>query len=159
VEAFDKRLMHEPSLRVPFQIRYPRRIPAGVVREEMVLDTDIAPTLLDLAGVPIPAHMQGKSVLALAKNNDPEFRKEWYYEYYEWPNPEKVAPHRGVRTERHKLIQYVLDPSEGELYDLGADPGEHNNLYGRPEHAVLQAQLMERLRLLRAKVPERKEVS
>ncbi len=156
---FDKRLMHEPSIRVPFQIRYPRRISSGGVREEMILDTDIAPTLLDLAGVPIPAHMQGKSVLTLAKKKDPEFRKEWYYEYYEWPNPEKVAPHRGIRTERYKLIQYVLDPLEGELYDLEADPGEHNNLYGKVEHAGLQAHLMERLNLLRAKVPERKETS
>ena len=156
---FDKRLMHEPSLRVPFQVRYPRRIPAGTLREEMILDTDIAPTLLDLAGIPAPAHMQGKSILPLAKSVDPDFRKEWYYEYYEWPNPEKVAPHRGIRTERHKLIQYVMDPSEGELYDLRTDPAEHNNLYGKPEHATLQAHLTERLTILREKIPERKEAS
>lgn len=156
---FDKRLMHEPSIRVPFQVRFPKRIPAGTVREEMVLDTDIAPTLLDLAGIPTPAHMQGKSILPLAKKTDPVFRKEWYYEYYEWPNPEKVAPHRGIRTEQYKLIQYVQDPSEGELYDLRADPSEHNNLYGKPEHATLQAHLTERLNTLRAKIPERKEAS
>lgn len=156
---FDKRLMHEPSIRVPFQVRYPKRIPAGTVREEMVLDTDIAPTLLDLAGVAIPPYMQGKSILPLAKNSDSQFRNEWYYEYYEWPNPEKVAPHRGIRTEQHKLIQYVLDPSEGELYDLKADPGEHDNLYGKAEHAALQAHLTERLNLLREKIPERKEAS
>ncbi|RZU41291.1 sulfatase family protein [Edaphobacter modestus] len=154
---FDKRLMHEPSIRVPFQVRYPKRIPSATVREEMILDTDIAPTLLDLAGVPVPEHMQGKSILPLAKKNNPDFRKEWYYEYYEWPNPEKVAPHRGIRTEQYKLIQYVLDPSEGELYDLKADPGERNNLYGKPEQAVLQSHLTERLNVLRAKVPERKE--
>ncbi len=156
---FDKRLMHEPSIRVPFQVRYPKRIPAGTVREEMILDTDIAPTLLDLAGVPVPAHMQGKSILPLAKSKDAEFRKEWYYEYYEWPNPEKVAPHRGIRTERYKLIQYVMDPSEGELYDLQADPGENNNLYGKPEQANLQAQLTKRLNELRTSIPERKEAS
>lgn len=156
---FDKRLMHEPSIRVPFQVRYPKRIPAGTVREEMVLDTDIAPTLLDLAGVQPPSHMQGKSILPLTKKSDPAFRKEWYYEYYEWPNPEKVAPHRGIRTEQYKLIQYVHDPSEGELYDLRSDPSEHNNLYGKPEHATLQAHLAERLTSLRTKIPERKEVS
>ncbi len=154
---FDKRLMHEPSIRVPFQVRYPWRIPAGSVREEMVLDTDIAPTLLDLAGIPAPAHMQGKSILPLAKGKDAEFRREWYYEYYEWPNPEKVAPHRGIRTERYKLIQYVMDPSEGELYDLQADPGENHNLYGRPEQSALRAQLTERMKVLRERVPERKE--
>ncbi len=92
---FDKRLMHEPSIRVPLMVRYPKRIPAGTVRDEMVLDTDLAPTFLDLAGVPIPAHMQGKSVLPLAKAPDPSFRKEWYYEYFEWPNPEAVRPCRG----------------------------------------------------------------
>lgn len=156
---FDKRLMHEPSIRVPFQVRYPRRIPAGTVREEMVLDTDIAPTLLDLAGIPAPAYLQGKSILPLAKKTDPDFRKEWYYEYYEWPNPEKVAPHRGIRTEQYKLIQYVLDPSEGELYDLLADPDEHNNLYGNPQYAVLQAHLADRLNVLRTTIPERREAS
>jgi arylsulfatase A-like enzyme len=140
-------------------VRYPKRIPAGTVREEMVLDTDIAPTLLDLAGVPVPAHMQGKSILPLAKRVDPDFRKEWYYEYYEWPNPEKVAPHRGIRTEQYKLIQYVLDPSEGELYDLRADPGEENNLYGKPQYAALQAHLADRLTVLRARIPEHKEAS
>jgi arylsulfatase A-like enzyme len=154
---FDKRLMHEPSIRVPLMVRYPKRIPAGTVRDEMVLDTDLAPTFLDLAGVPVPPHMQGKSILPLAKAKDPAFRKEWYYEYYEWPNDEKVAPHRGIRTEQYKLIQYVLDPTEGELYDLKADPGERNNLYGRAEHAALQAQLSARLEALRSSVPEYKE--
>ena len=69
---FDKRLMHEPSIRVPLMVRYPKRIPAGTVREEMVLDTDIAPTFLDLAGVKVPEHMQGKSLLPLAKAHDPD---------------------------------------------------------------------------------------
>ena len=68
--------MHEPSIRVPLQVRYPKRIPAGTVREEMVLDTDIAPTLLDLAGVPIPEHMQGKSILAAwQRRRDPDISK------------------------------------------------------------------------------------
>jgi arylsulfatase A-like enzyme len=150
---FDKRLMHEPSIRVPLMIRYPQRIPAGTVRNEQVLDIDLAPTFLELAGVPIPAHMQGKSVLPLAKHSDPEFRKEWYYEYFEWPNPEAVRPHRGVRTERHKLIHYVSEPQEFELYDLKADPGETNNLYGRPEAAALQKDLLARLDVLQQKIP------
>ena len=151
---FDKRLMHEPSIRVPMMVRYPRRIAAETVRDGMVLDIDIAPTLLDLAGVPVPAHMQGKSMLPQAKSAHAEARKEWYYEYYEWPNPEAVRPCRGIRTERHKLIHYTLQPDEFELYDLEADPGETRNLYGRPEHAVLQHHLLERLEALRAAVPE-----
>jgi arylsulfatase A-like enzyme len=152
---FDKRLMHEPSIRVPFMVRYPRRIPAGTVREEMILDTDIAPTILDLAGVPVPAHMQGKSVLPLTKASDPMFRREWYYEYYEWPNPEGVRPHRGIRTERYKLIHYVLEPQEFELYDLASDPGETQNLYGLPQHAALQQELTAKLEQLRSEIPAR----
>lgn len=152
---FDKRLMHEPSIRVPLAIRYPRRIAAGTIRNEMVLDTDLAPTFLDLAGVPIPAHFQGKSVLPLAKAPDPSFRKEWYYEYYEWPNPEGVAPHRGIRTERYKLIHYV-QRNEFELYDLAGDPGETQNLYGQPRYAELQQDLLNRLEKLRSAIPERK---
>jgi arylsulfatase A-like enzyme len=152
---FDKRLMHEPSIRVPLMIRYPRRIPAGTIRKETALDIDMAPTLLDLAGLPIPEHMQGKSLIPLAKASDPSFRKEWYYEYYEWPNPEKVPPCRGIRTERYKLIQYVLEPQEFELYDLDSDPKEMRNLYGMAEFAAVQQHLIERLEFLRAAVPER----
>ena len=155
---FDKRLMHEPSIRVPLMVRYPKRIPAGTICREMALDIDLAPTLLDLAGVPIPAHMQGKSLLPLAKASDPSFRKEWYYEYYEWPNPEKVPPCRGIRTERYKLIQYLLEPQEFEFYDLKNDPKETRNLYGMPEFAPIQQHLIERLESLRAAVPERRKV-
>jgi len=155
---FDKRLMHEPSLRVPMMVRYPKRVPAGTVRREMVLDTDIAPTFLDLAGLPVPEHMQGRSMLPLAKAEDPNFRKEWYYEYYEWPNPEAVAPHRGIRTEQYKLVQYVLDPTEVELYDLVADPNETKNLYADAKYAAVQQHLMDRLKALREAVPERQAI-
>ena len=153
---FDKRLMHEPSIRVPLMLRYPRRIPAGTVRKETALDIDLAPTFLDLAGLPIPEHMQGKSLLPLANASEPSFREEWYYEYYEWPNPEKVPPCRGIRTERYKLIQYVLEPQEFELYDIVEDPKETRNLYGKPEFVALQQHLLERLESLRTALPERK---
>jgi arylsulfatase A-like enzyme len=156
---FDKRLMHEPSIRVPLMVRYPKRIPAGTVRRETALDIDLAPTFLDLAGVPIPAQMQGKSLLPLAQASDPSFRKDWYYEYYEWPNPEKVPPCRGIRTERYKLIEYLLEPQEFELYDLESDPQETRNLYGMPEFTKLQQDLLARLEALRAAVPERKKLS
>jgi arylsulfatase A-like enzyme len=123
----------------------------------MALDIDLAPTFLDLAGLPIPKNMQGKSLLPLARAEDPDFRKEWYYEYYEWPNPEKVPPHRGIRTERYKFIHYTQEPQEFELYDLANDPKEKHNLYGKPEAATIQQHLSERLDALRAAVPERKK--
>ncbi|MES2393990.1 MAG: sulfatase [Acidobacteriota bacterium] len=152
---FDKRLMHEPSIRVPLMIRYPKRIPAGVVREEMALDLDLAPTFLDLAGLPIPKHMQGKTLLPLASQPDPTFRKEWFYEYFEWPNPEAVRPHRGIRDQRYKLIHYTMDPQEYEMYDLLHDPQEQKNLYGQPQHAALQKNLLSRLDKLAADLPTR----
>jgi arylsulfatase A-like enzyme len=151
---FDKRLMHEPSIRVPLMIRYPKRIPAGLVRDEMVLDTDLAPTFLDLAGLPVPGHVQGKSLLPLAKNADPAFREAWYYEYFEWPNPEGVRPHRGIRTGRYKLIHYVMEPQEFELYDLQNDPGETQNLYNLAQYQSAQADLWKRLQELQAAVPQ-----
>jgi arylsulfatase A-like enzyme len=152
---FDKRLMHEPSIRVPLAIRYPKRISPGTIRNEMVLDTDLAPTFLDLAGVAVPTALQGKSVLPLADAPDPSFRKEWYYEYFEWPNPEAVRPHRGIRTEQYKLIYYVQH-QEYELYDLVKDPDETQNLYGQSQYLSLQRDLLSRLETLRAEIPERR---
>jgi len=152
---FDKRLMHEPSIRVPLMVRYPRRIPAGALRDETILDLDLAPSILDLAGIPPPAHMQGKSFIPLAAAPDPSFRKEWYYEYYEWPDPEGVRPHRGIRTADYKLIHYVMEPQEFEMYHLAVDPGETLNLYGNPHYAAVQKALWDRMNELRAAVPER----
>jgi arylsulfatase A-like enzyme len=151
---FDKRFMHEPSIRVPMMLRYPKRIRPGVTREEMVLDVDIAPTLLDLAGINKPEDMQGKSIVGLASADDLGWRKDWFYEYYEYPGYEQVRPHRGIRSERYKLIYYYLDPQEFELYDLVHDPGETVNLYGDPEHSTLQQNLWNRLQSLQAQIPE-----
>ena len=156
---FDKRLMHEPSIRVPMMVRYPHRVRAGEVKSEMALDVDLPPTLLDLCGIKAPAGMQGRSVLELGSSGSAPWRKDWLYDYYEYPGWENVKPHRGVRTETHKLIQwYTQDPQEWELYDLASDPNETVNLFGRPEHAALQQQLMQRLDSLLHEIPVRKSV-
>jgi len=147
---YDKRLMYEPSIRVPLMIRYPKRVPSGETSEKMVLNLDLAPTMLDLAGVPVPEVMQGKSVLPLAEGKRiAQWRKDWLYEYYEYPGFENVRPCRGVRTERYKYIHFFLDPEEFELYDLQTDPDEKNNLYGKPGFEQLTAQLKARLAELR----------
>lgn len=155
--SFDKRFMHEPSSRIPVLLRYPKRIQAGTVREEMVLNMDLAPTLLDLAGVKIPDRMQGRSLVPLANGQATGWRKDWLYEYYDYPGAEHVRPHRGVRTERYKLIHYYAldsynEPQEYELYDLQSDPGERNNLYNSPTHATVQAQLWKRMAELRREI-------
>jgi arylsulfatase A-like enzyme len=147
---YDKRFMHEPSIRVPTTIRYPKLFPAGRTIDEMVLEMDIAPTLLELAGVDIPARMQGRSFVKLAKGEPATWRKEWLYEYYEYPASQKVRPHRGVRTDRYKFIHYYSEkPEEFEVYDLQSDPGERHNLYGRPEHEDLTRMLKGKLTELR----------
>lgn len=151
---YDKRFMHEPSIRIPMLLRYPKRIKAGARREEMVLDIDIAPTLLDLAGVPIPEHMQGQSMLNLTEDKRKKWRDDWLYHYYEYPRPGFVQPHVGVRTERYKLIHYYVT-NAFELYDLQNDPGELHNLYGRPEHAAIQATLVARLAALQEELGEK----
>jgi arylsulfatase A-like enzyme len=146
---FDKRLMYEPSIRVPMMIRYPKRVPAGHQREEMVLNLDLAPTILDLANVAIPSKMQGKSVMPLAEAKTVDWRKDWLYEYYEYPGWQNIRPCRGVRTKRYKYIHFFIDPQEYELYDLQNDPDEKTNLYGKPGYEQITTQLRNRLEELR----------
>lgn len=148
---YDKRLMYEPSIRVPMMLRYPDRVKAGTTSDKMVLNLDMAPTLLEVAGLSVPAEMQGKSMLPLAEREPGvAWREDWLYEFYEYPGFENVRPCRGVRTSRYKLIHYFLEPQEFELYDLKTDPDEKNNLYGKPGYEELTAHLKERTAALRA---------
>ena len=154
-QAFDKRFMHEPSIRVPLLVRYPKLVKAGQTPEQMVLNLDFAPTLLDLAGVPIPKEMQGRSILPIFKEKTPGWRTDWLYEYYEFPGDHSVRKHRGVRTEKYKYIHYYEAPEEFELYDLEKDPQEKVNLYGKPEMAKVEQQLRERLAALRKETKDK----
>jgi arylsulfatase A-like enzyme len=151
----DKRFMHEVSIRVPLVVRYPKLIKPGTVSDRMVLNLDIAPTLLDLAGVGIPKEMQGRSWVPLFKDPKAEFRKDWLYEYYEYPDSHKVRPHRGVRTETWKLIHYYQEPEEFELYHIDKDPWEKENLYGKAEYGDQVKQLKARLEELRRETGDR----
>jgi arylsulfatase A-like enzyme len=153
---YDKRLMHEPSIRVPFIVRYPALVKPGSACDKPALNIDIAPTLLELAGLSAPPATHGRSLAPLFKGETAEnWRKDWLYEYYEYPQWEHVRPHRGVRTERYKLIHYHKlpefpdAPEEFELYDLQKDPGEAHNLHGQPGYAALTRQLLDRITQLR----------
>jgi arylsulfatase A-like enzyme len=148
---YDKRLMYEPSIRVPMMLRSPGQVTPGSRSDEMVLNLDMAPTLLDIAGLSVPPEMQGKSFLPLAEGKGgTSWRKDWLYEYYEYPGFENVPPCRGVRSQRYKFIHFFLEPEEFELYDLETDPDEKNNLYGKPGYAEITARLKERMAALRA---------
>lgn len=147
---FDKRLMYEPSIRVAMLLRFPARIkPGRVDTTHMVLNTDIAPTILELCGLPVPIWMQGRSGVPLLDRADAPWRDAFLYEYFEYPAVHCIRKNRGVRTDRWKLIQYWEQPEEWELYDLKSDPDEVRNLADRAEYAgqkrSLQA-LLERLR-------------
>ncbi len=154
---YDKRFMHEPSIRVPLLVRYPKLIQAGTVVEKMALDLDLAPTILELAGITVPKEMQGKSLVPFLKGSEPpSWRADWLYEYYEYPGNQQVKPNRGVRTDRYKLIHYYEPPEEFELYDLQTDPGELYSLHGDPRYADLFHHLMSRLHQLRVETGDRK---
>ncbi|MBV9084184.1 MAG: DUF4976 domain-containing protein, partial [Acidobacteriaceae bacterium] len=140
---YNKMLMHEPSIRVPLALRYPRLIKPGSVCDKMALNLDIAPTMLELAGVKHPARIDGRSLVPLLEGNDVhDWRTDWLYEYYD---ERYAAKSRGVRTGKYKLIHYWEAPEEFEFYDLEADPGELNNLYGDPGHATTVSQLKSRI--------------
>jgi arylsulfatase A-like enzyme len=124
---YDKRFMYEPGLRTPLIARGPG-IKNGIVPESMVANIDLAPTMLDIAGVSIPDSMQGKSFKPLLAGETPrEWRKSVYYRYYHSPGHHNTQAHLGVRTATHKLI-YYWNKSTYELYDLVKDPSEQNNL-------------------------------
>lgn len=143
---FDKRFMYEESLRMPFLIKYPNNIKAGTVVNDIISNIDIAPTILDLAGVDIPKDVQGKSFLPqLVGKPNPEWRQSMYYHYYEYPFWHHVQPHYGIRTDRYKLIHFYYDMDVWEFYDLQNDPNELNNLIDSQAHQSLIKQLKEDL--------------
>jgi N-acetylglucosamine-6-sulfatase len=142
----DKRWMYEESLRMPFLVRYPDGIEPGTTVDDLVLNVDMAPTLLDFAGVEPPDYMQGRSARPqLQGRARDDWRDALYYRYwYHTANGNRPA-HYGVRTDRYKLIFfYGLPLSHGdlerptepgmELYDLAKDPQEMDNVYGDPAY-------------------------
>ena len=143
---YDKRFMYEESLRMPFLIRYPGNIDAGQKMQQLTLNIDFGPTLLDMAGVEIPDEMQGESFAPLLLEEDPgDWRDAVYYHYYEYPKWHQVQPHYGIRTDRYKLIHFYYDVDVWELYDLIEDPNEMTNLYDLPEHEALIENLKTKL--------------
>jgi arylsulfatase A-like enzyme len=145
---FDKRFMYEESLSMPLLIRYPVMIEPGSVCSEMVLNVDFAPTFLQLAGIDVPAHMQGASFVSLLEGETPpDWQQAMYYRY--WMHQDRdhnVWAHYGVRTHRHKLICYYNEPlgqpgargpasqPEWELFDLESDPFEMRNIIDEPAY-------------------------
>jgi len=149
----DKRTMHEPSIRVPLLVRYPPLVRPGTVVNEMVLNIDLAPSVLDICGLPPLPKTHGRSWKPLLQGSAADWRKSWYYEY----DYEKQFPYtpnvRGVRTDRYKYVHYphgdgTPDRHRAELYDLQNDPGERYNRIDDPAYAAVLQELQAELRRL-----------
>ncbi len=162
---YDKRFMYEPALRIPLLVRYPDRIDPSPVEDRMAVNIDIAPTILDYAGISIPEVMQGESLAPLLEKKEVKWRESIYYSYYEnsWAlrdasradmvdpsfnyfTAHRIGPHRGVRTDRYKLIEFYSKSDYWEFFDLAEDPNEVNNLYSDPAYAGLIGELKSELR-------------
>ncbi len=148
----DKRTAHEPSLRIPLVVRYPKLVPPNSPKiiDEQTLTLDFASSILDICGAqPLP-ETQGQSWKTLISQGDSSWRTSWYYEYnyeHQFPYTPNV---RALRTDRYKYIRYPHgdgspDKHMGELYDLKTDPDENNNLIQHQEHAELVKQLHQEL--------------
>jgi arylsulfatase A-like enzyme len=149
----DKRSGYEESIRIPLIVRWPKSGLKGVTRDDMVLNFDLAPTFLDLAGVAVPKEMHGKSWRPLLAKERPKapFRTSFFYEYFRESGGKKAKPTSlggfntptmtAVRTVTHKLLKYRGRPEWTELFDLAADPYETKNLFKDEKHAEVRKKL------------------
>lgn len=178
----DKRWMYEESLRIPLLIRYPKMIESGSTIDAVVNNTDIASTLIDLAGGKAPDYMQGRSFKSMLESSkEPEgWKNETYYRYWmHMAHNHNNPAHFGIRTKEYKLIFfYGLDyeksrntkeqkwadnpaslsnfktPPAWEFYDLINDPEEMDNRYGQEKYADIISELKMHLKALREEVKE-----
>jgi len=147
---FDKRMIYEESLRMPFVIRYPKEIKGGMRIDDLILNIDFPALFADYAGIEIPNSMQGKSFRKNLQGKSPkDWRKTAYYRY--WTNHAKRPGHFGIRNDRYKLAFFYgqsLDMTGSskestepawEFYDLKNDPSENHNSYQDPAyHSIIQ---------------------
>ncbi len=144
----DKRTAYEPSVRVPFVMYAPGLLPKGVTNPGLIRNLDLAPTVLDIAGVPEPSQFEGKSFLPLAEGKLPPSQwkpGDFIYEYYwEWNYPETPTTF-AIERDRVKYIQYYGVWDTEELYDLDKDPNEMNNLINNPAYLDRKIELRKAL--------------
>jgi arylsulfatase A-like enzyme len=148
----DKRWPYEESIRVPLIVRDPRSPTAGGSVGALVSNLDVAPTLVDAAGIEVPQHMRGRSLRPLLDGTASKLREEIYYSYYFEP-PFPVPTVHALRTSRHKYVEYEGRPPE--LYDLVDDPNESRNLVGSEEGDRLVPEFRARLHRARREAEAR----
>ncbi|HUT13413.1 MAG TPA: sulfatase [Thermoguttaceae bacterium] len=166
-DYMDKRWMYDESQRMPFLIRYPKAIPAGVRTDAIIENVDFAPTMLDFAGVKTPEYMQGRSFKSICQSGDEPagWKQAAYYRYWMHMAHHWNPSHLGIRTKQYKLIYYYGCDMQGgnrtppgwELYDLAKDPREVNNVYDDPQYAEVVETLKNQLRELRREIKDTDE--
>ncbi|MDT0552683.1 sulfatase family protein [Urechidicola vernalis] len=160
---FDKRLIYEESLRMPFVIRYPKEIEGGKRIDDIILNIDFPSLMADYAGVQLQESFQGTSFRENLKGNTPNtWRKNAYYRY--WTNHANRPAHFGIRNERYKLALFYghsLDMTGSakeatkpawEFYDLEKDPKENTNAYNNPEYDEIIKEMKVSLKELKSEI-------
>jgi arylsulfatase A-like enzyme len=141
----DKRTAYEESIRVPLLARCPEIIKPGTKVKQMVLNLDIAPTVLELAGIKKPSQMQGSSFLPLLTGKQIGWRDKIFYEYY-WENAFPQTPTQyAIRTNEYKFVRTQGVWDINQLFDIKKDPFEINNLIRSPEHQQIAKELNKEL--------------
>ena len=173
-DYIDKRWMYEEAMRMPFLVRYPKKIKAGTKVDAIVNNVDFAPTIINMCGGKTPEYMQGDDFSEILYNNGQEpkdWKQQTYYRYWMHMAHRHNNPgHFGIRTKEYKLIffygcDYSLKPKRDktrniqtpvawEFYDLKNDPNEMNNAYNDPKYKEVIADLKERLKKERERLNE-----
>ncbi len=181
-DYIDKRWMYDESMRMPFFVRYPKKLKSGIRTDAIINNTDFAPTMIELAGGATPEYMQGKSFKSILETGEePEnWQKSTYYRYWmHLAHRHQNPAHFGIRTKDYKLIffygKYWVDtddpeatwnkkswgndftnhtPAAWEFYDLKKDPKEMNNAYNDPSYKAIITDLKQQLITLREDLNE-----
>jgi len=138
---------YDPSIRVPLVVFDPRakRAQRGVIRKEMVLNIDLAPTMIALGGAPVPVVMQGRDFTPLLRGESTSWRTDWFYEHT-WTAEGRIAPTEAVRSAEWKYIRYPNEkPMFEQLFHLMTDPDESTDLIHDPKYAATADFMREKL--------------
>lgn len=147
--TIERRLPYEEAVRGPLLMRYPKLIRAGSTIDELFSSVDLAPTILDIAGLPIPGSIQGVSQKSVFANPGISARNELLIEFYGHENPflwTAKLDYRAIISGDYKYIKWLRYEGEDELYDLAADPGELRNLANNPKFAEQKTALAKQLK-------------
>lgn len=146
--SIERRMPYEEGVRVPFIVRYPKLIKSGTRSDKFVLSIDIAPTMLEMAGIKKGAHIQGESIIPILQDDNAQWRDSFMIEYvgYEKPMPWMIdTSYKVIRKNNYKYIHWIQRHNVDELYDLKNDPYEMNNIIKDPKHKHLLQELKSEL--------------